>query len=41
MRVTTNQTPTAAGAIDHSRVVVSFGQGNQRIEIRSITKPAP
>ncbi len=38
MRVTTVYTPNTALALQHSRLVVSFGQGADRIEIRAITK---
>jgi hypothetical protein len=38
LRATTNQTPTASEALVHSRVVVSFGTGDQQIEIRAITR---
>ncbi len=34
---TLNQTPTSAAAIDHSRVVASFGQGLRNIQVREIT----
>jgi hypothetical protein len=37
MRSTPKQTPTAAQALEHSRVVVQFGLGATRIEIRAIT----
>jgi hypothetical protein len=37
MRVTTNQTPNTAAALTHSRVLATFGRGQQRIEIRAIT----
>jgi hypothetical protein len=37
VRSTTNLTPITAQALNHSRVVVQFGQGEQRIEIRAIT----
>jgi cellulose synthase/poly-beta-1,6-N-acetylglucosamine synthase-like glycosyltransferase len=38
---TLNQTPTAAAAIHHSRVVASFGQGTHLIQIRAIgARPA-
>jgi cellulose synthase/poly-beta-1,6-N-acetylglucosamine synthase-like glycosyltransferase len=40
MRDTRKQTPTAAEALDRSRVVVGFGRGVQRIEIRAITAGA-
>jgi glycosyltransferase XagB len=33
---TLNQTPTSTAAIDHSRVVASFGQGLSNIQIREI-----
>lgn len=38
---TLNQTPTAAAAINHSRVLVSFGQGTNRIDIRAIVGARP
>jgi hypothetical protein len=38
MRVTTDQTPTVAAALSHSRVLATFGGGPQRIEIRAIKK---
>jgi hypothetical protein len=41
VRDTLNQTPTAAQALDHSRVVVSFGQGVERIAIRAIVTGGP
>jgi hypothetical protein len=41
MRVTLANTPTAARAIDHSRVITSFGGGAQRIEIRAIRRTGP
>jgi hypothetical protein len=41
MRYTLNQTPTAAAAIAHSRVIASFGRGQQLIEIRQITSSLP
>jgi hypothetical protein len=37
MRVSVDRTPQTALALEHSRIVVSFGQGTQRIEIRAIT----
>jgi hypothetical protein len=37
IRGSVGQTPTAALALEHSRVVASFGQGGQLIEIRQIT----
>jgi hypothetical protein len=39
VRSTTRKTPTTAQALKHSRVVVQFGRGDGRIEIRAITKP--
>jgi hypothetical protein len=39
VRSTTSKTPTTAQALKHSRVVVQFGRGDGRIEIRAITKP--
>jgi hypothetical protein len=36
--VTVTNTPTAAAAIRHSRVVASFGQGTSTIQIREIIK---
>lgn len=36
VRSTTNLTPTTAQALDHSRVVVQFGHGPTRIEVRAI-----
>jgi hypothetical protein len=41
MRVTMSNTPTAAQAVAHSRVVASFGRGAQLIEIRAITGARP
>jgi glycosyltransferase XagB len=41
VRVTTNKTPTTAQALRHSRVVVQFGRGDGRIEIRAIDRPRP
>ncbi|MBV9853438.1 MAG: glycosyltransferase [Streptosporangiaceae bacterium] len=38
---TLNQTPTAAAAISHSRLLVTFGQGTNRIEIRAIIGAHP
>ena len=38
VRSTTNRTPTAAQALNHSRVVAWFGRGPARIEVRAITK---
>jgi 4-amino-4-deoxy-L-arabinose transferase-like glycosyltransferase len=40
IRDTTAQTPTAAEAISHSRLVITFGQGVTRIEVRAIVRPA-
>jgi hypothetical protein len=40
MRVTRGDTPETSQALQHSRLVVGYGQGNQRIEIRAIT-PTP
>jgi hypothetical protein len=40
MRNDTSQTPSAGAAIQDSRVVASFGQGAQLVEIRKIV-PAP
>jgi hypothetical protein len=37
MRVGLARTPQTALALEHSRIVVSFGRGTQRIEIRAIT----
>jgi hypothetical protein len=37
MRAAPAQTPTAAAALNHSRVVATFGSGVGRIEIRAIT----
>jgi 4-amino-4-deoxy-L-arabinose transferase-like glycosyltransferase len=37
IRAAPKQTPTAAAALDHSRVVTTFGRGVGRIEIRAIT----
>jgi cellulose synthase/poly-beta-1,6-N-acetylglucosamine synthase-like glycosyltransferase len=37
MRGTTDRTPEATAALRHSRVVVQFGRGTQRLEIRAIT----
>jgi cellulose synthase/poly-beta-1,6-N-acetylglucosamine synthase-like glycosyltransferase len=41
MRVTLTNTRTAADAVNHSRVLVSFGSGAQLIEIRAIDRPRP
>ncbi len=41
VRITTNKTPTTAQALRHSRVVVQFGRGDGRIEIRAIDRPRP
>ena len=41
MVYTLNQTPTAAAAIHHSRVVASFGHGQQLIQIRAIAANRP
>jgi hypothetical protein len=38
VRSTTTLTPTAAQALDHSRVAAVFGHGQTRIEIRAITR---
>jgi cellulose synthase/poly-beta-1,6-N-acetylglucosamine synthase-like glycosyltransferase len=38
IRSTTTLTPTAARALDHSRVAAVFGHGQTRIEIRAITR---
>jgi cellulose synthase/poly-beta-1,6-N-acetylglucosamine synthase-like glycosyltransferase len=38
IRASLGQTPSAAQAIEHSRVVASFGQGQKKIEIRAITR---
>jgi hypothetical protein len=38
VRSTLRQTPTTARALDHSRVVAQFGQGDQRIEVRAIDR---
>jgi 4-amino-4-deoxy-L-arabinose transferase-like glycosyltransferase len=40
IRDTTKETPTAAAALVHSRVIVTFGAGTGRIEIRAITREA-
>lgn len=37
MRVTMQQTPSAAQAVAHSRVIASFGGGSQLIEVRAIS----
>jgi cellulose synthase/poly-beta-1,6-N-acetylglucosamine synthase-like glycosyltransferase len=37
MRSTLDRTPTTAQALDHSRLVVRFGRGPGRIEVRAIT----
>jgi cellulose synthase/poly-beta-1,6-N-acetylglucosamine synthase-like glycosyltransferase len=39
VRSTTRLTPTTAGALRHSRLVVQYGRGDGRIEIRAITRP--
>jgi 4-amino-4-deoxy-L-arabinose transferase-like glycosyltransferase len=36
----TTQTPTTAHAIAHSRLVITFGRGITRIEVRAIIRPA-
>lgn len=36
MRYTLNQTPTSAAAIAHSRLMATFGQGLQQVQIRAI-----
>ncbi len=41
IRVTRERTPEAGRALDHSRVLVVFGRGAQRIEIRAITASRP
>jgi glycosyltransferase XagB len=41
MRGTTDRTPEAAAAVRHSRLVVQFGRGAQRLEIRAITGAHP
>jgi glycosyltransferase XagB len=41
VRSTTNRTPTAAQALNHSRVVVRLGRGPARIEVRAITGARP
>jgi 4-amino-4-deoxy-L-arabinose transferase-like glycosyltransferase len=41
MRVTLSNTPTAAGAVAHSRVVASFGTGSQLIQVRAIYDRIP
>jgi cellulose synthase/poly-beta-1,6-N-acetylglucosamine synthase-like glycosyltransferase/4-amino-4-deoxy-L-arabinose transferase-like glycosyltransferase len=38
MRVTTNQTPTTAHALIHSRVVAQFGSGPALVQIRAINR---
>jgi glycosyltransferase XagB len=38
VRVTLNRTPTMAAAIAHSRLVVRFGRGDYRIEVRAIDR---
>jgi hypothetical protein len=40
MRDTAIYTPTAAQALDHSRTVITFGSGTQRIEVRAIDRSA-
>jgi hypothetical protein len=40
VRVTTNETPTAAAALIHSRVIITFGRGEGRIEVRAIAGAA-
>jgi 4-amino-4-deoxy-L-arabinose transferase-like glycosyltransferase len=40
LRITDIYTPNSAAALLHSRVVATFGSGNDRIEIRAITKPS-
>ncbi|MFL5830035.1 MAG: glycosyltransferase [Solirubrobacteraceae bacterium] len=40
MRVTMQQTPSAAQAVAHSRVIARFGGGSQLVEVRAIS-PAP
>jgi len=41
VRSTTEQTPTTARALEHSRVVAQFGEGAQRIEVRAIARAGP
>jgi hypothetical protein len=41
VRSSTRLTPTSAQALNHSRVVVQFGRGEQRIEVRAITPMRP
>jgi hypothetical protein len=41
MRNDVTQVPRTARALEHSRIVVSFGHGEQRIDIRRIEPPAP
>jgi hypothetical protein len=38
MRDTTGQTPTAATAYTHSRLVAVFGRGPTRVEVRAIER---
>ena len=41
VRSTLPLTPTTAQALTHSRVVVQFGRGDGRIEVRAITPGPP
>jgi hypothetical protein len=41
IRDTTQQTPTTAEAITHSRLLMTFGHGITRTEIRAIVRPMP
>jgi hypothetical protein len=41
MRDTKNLTPMTAQALDHSQLLVGFGQGQERVEIRAITGAHP
>jgi hypothetical protein len=40
MRNDSAEVPRTARALEHSRVVVTFGRGSQRIEVRRIERPA-
>jgi hypothetical protein len=39
-RISLNRTPTIRQAIDHSRLVVRFGQGDAHVEVRAIDRAA-
>ena len=41
MRNDTQQVRRTAQALEHSTVVVTFGRGDQKVEIRKIERPEP